>query len=277
MTFLLGALACKIVFAQSYKLAVARRQDVDWVSLISFAAGAALIVPLQATRLRELAGPALWLGLAYGLSGGSAQLFFFRALFHGEMSVSWTIVQLSTIIPVAASIVFWHEYPSPLQAVAIVGMVVAILLMGNVEIRLIQEPLAWTGWMALAFVASGLGGVAMKLLQSQPSRPSEGAFLFFAYLMSVLMTAPLVRGQRPTRAALGIGIVRGGAILATNWLVLEALKVLPGYLVFSMYSAGGVTLNVLFAALAWDERPTRWGYAGIGLAVVSSLVFSLGQ
>ena len=276
MVFLTGSLACSAIFAQSYKYAVARGHDVDWVSLVSFVFGALLLALGLSGSLSTITLPAVGLGIAYGLTGGSAQLTFFRAVRYGDMSVSWTIVQLSALIPVLASILFWREQPSAWQALAIGGMVAAILLMGNVELKLVPQPLRWAGWLGLSFLFSGLAAICMKVLQSSPDASAEAAFLLVAYLVSVLLTLPLVRGRRPGPWDLAIGALRGAAILAANYLLLQSLRSLPGYLVFSVYSAAGVMLNVLLAVLIWHEKPGRWAWVGVLLAVLSIVTLSLG-
>lgn len=275
MGYLVGSLAFGSVFAQSYKFAVARDQDVDWVGAVSFVMGALFLLLAQSGSLATATWPAIWLGVAYGATGVGAQLAFFRALRHGDLAVSWTIVQLSALIPVLASIILWHEHPDIWQALAIGGMVVAILLMGNVELHLVHRPMLWAGWLGLSFLCTGLGGICLKLLETSPARQGETPFLLTAYLVSALLTLPLIRGRRPGRGEVAVGAVRGLAILLANFLMLQAVRVLPGYLVFSVRAAGGVLLNALLAVLVWGERPQKGAYGGIALAVASIAVLSL--
>jgi drug/metabolite transporter (DMT)-like permease len=277
MLFLTGSLAGSAIFAQSYKYAVARGRDVDWVSLTSFAFGVLFLALGLSGSISFVSLLAVGLGVAYGLTGGSAQLTFFRAVRYGDMSVSWTIVQLSTLIPVLASIFVWREQPNPVQALAVGAMVAAILLMGNVELKLVAHPLHWAGWLGLSFLLSGLSSLCLKVLRSSPSASAEATFLLIAYLVSVVLTVPLVRGRGPSRWDLAIGVVRGMANLAANYCLLQALEHLPGYLVFSVYSASGVMLNVLLAVLLWHERPDKWAWLGVVVAVLSIVALSLGS
>lgn len=276
MYYLTGSLAGSALFAQSYKYALARGRDVDWVSLSSFAFGALLLGLGLSGSLSAISLLAVGLGSVYGLTGGAAQLTFFRAVRYGDMSVSWTIVQLSTLIPVLGSILIWREQPTTGQMLAVGTMVAAILLMGNVELRLVSQPYQWAGWLGLSFLLSGLSSLCLKVLRSTPAEPAEATFLLVSYAVSVLITLPLVRGRWPHRWDLIIGAVRGTAILTANYLLLQALAHLPGYLVFSVYSASGVTLNVLLAVLLWHERPDKWAWLGVVLAVISIVVLSLG-
>lgn len=275
MFYLFGALTSSIVFAQSYKFAVAKKYDVDWVSAVSFMMSAVLLVASQIGRPLSINSHTLLLGVFYGLVGGGAQITYFRALKYGDISVSWTIVQLSTLIPVGASIVFWHEVPSIIQAAAIGGMALSIMLMGNMEIKLVQDPRAWAGWLGLSFLASGLSGVCMKVLESLESGRSETTFLLTGYLVSVLFTIPLIRNRRSGRLEWIAGSVRGLAILLANYLLLQAIRLLPGYLVFSVYSAAGVSVNAILAILVWRERPKFDALAGILVAVLSLILFNI--
>lgn len=65
---------------------------------------------------------------------GGTTIFFSRiallaSLKYGKVSSSWTIVNLSVVIPVLASIFLWHEIPLPRQIIGLFLVPVAIGLL----------------------------------------------------------------------------------------------------------------------------------------------------
>jgi len=275
MSYLLGAVGCAALFVQSYKFSVARGYDVDWVTVSSFAFNVLLLLLIRTASHGAIAWPAIWLGVGFGLAGGLAQFAFFRALRYGALSVSWTVVQLSMLMPVLASILFWGEHPTLWQRAAIGGVALAVVLMGDVELRRLRCPLAWASWLSLSYVTSGLSAICMKALGSMEEGGSKVAFLLVGYTVSALLMLPLVRGRRLGLGEAVVGIVRGLAILSANYLQLKAIGILPGYLVFAAYSAAGVTINVLAAILIWSERPPGRVVVGIVLAITAIVGLNL--
>jgi len=275
MIQLLGAILCNAVFGQSYKLAVAREHDVDWVSLLSFASSSLAVLPQLAFGRGDLAWTAVALGGGFGLASGFAQVAFFRTLRYGPLSTSYAIVSLSTLVPALTSIVLWGERPSTWQYVAMGATVLAVLLMGDVELHNLSRPLAWAGWLALAYLSSGLSGVCMKAAGSLPGERSRLLFLLVGYVVSGILTGPLVRGRGPGMPELAVGAVRGLAIVLANLLLLSAIASLPGHVAFSAYGAGIVMVNVMAAVVLWHERPRGWAILGILLGIAAVVLFSL--
>jgi len=275
MVYLLSAIISNAIFGQSYKFSTVRGYDVDWVCVLSFVFGGFFLLLTPDSGRGAIAWPAVVLGVGFGLAGGLSQLTFFRALRHGALSVSYSVVALSILIPVLASILFWAERPTILQGAAIGGAVLAVALMGDVELRRVQQPLAWAGWLGLSYVASGLGSICMKVMVGLQTDRSLVTFLLVGYTVSALLGLPLVRGRWPGWREAAAGAVRGLAILSANWLLLKAMELLPGYLVFAAYGAGIVMVNVLAAVLVWGERPRGWAFVGILLAVAAIILFNL--
>jgi drug/metabolite transporter (DMT)-like permease len=275
MIYLLGAIAANAVFAQTYKLSVARGYDVDWVCMLSFASSAllVLVIPGGATAGSDWRAAAL--GVAYGVLGWLSQVAFFRALGYGPLSVSYTITALCVLVPILGSILLWNEHPTLGQGFALVGTVLAVALMGDVEIRRLRQPLSWAVWVGLSFLASGLAGLDMKAMASIERDGSRRLFLLVGYAASVLLSLPLLRRHRLGWPEALAGCTRGAAILLANWLLLAAASLLDGYVVFAVYGASLVTVNVVAAILFWGERPRGRALGGIVLAVAAIVLFNV--
>jgi multidrug transporter EmrE-like cation transporter len=115
----------------------------------------------------------------------------------------------------------------------------------------------------------------MKMLESLEPGRLEGIFLLVNYGAAVLLGLPLVRGHPLGKGEVAIGALRGLSILVANYLLLRAVATVSGYLVFAVYGALGVLVNVLAAVLIWGERPKGGAGAGIVLALGSIVVLNL--
>jgi len=275
MIYLLSAVLSNSVFGQSYKYSVVRGYRAGWVCFLSYCASGLLALVAEGASDAAIGWPTVALGAALGLASSVAQVTFFRAVQRGPLSTSYAIVALSTLVPTVASILFWREQPSLLQVMAIIGAIIAVALMQEFDLSGGPQPWAWGGWVGLSFLASGMTGVAMKMFTTLCPDTQRGAFLLVSYVVASAMTAPLVIGSRPARREAAVGLVRGSAILLANVLLLKALAVLPGYLVFSCYGAGIIAVNVLLAVLLWRERPRGRAVPGIVLAVTAIVLLSL--
>lgn len=71
------------------------------------------------------------LGIALGLAGFVNVSVFRIAVTKGNISTSWTIANLSLVIPVMASVLFWHEKFTVKHFLGLVLVIVAILLIGK--------------------------------------------------------------------------------------------------------------------------------------------------
>lgn len=275
MLYLFEAIACGALFSQSYKFSLSRSYDVDWVSSSAFGFSALFLLLTPMGVQEGIAWPPIWLGISYGLSGGLTQFALFHALSYGALSVSWTIMQMSMIMPVLGSILFWGERPTVWQAGAITGALLAVAMMGDVELRQVKQPLAWVGWLGLSYVTAGLAGISMKAVGHLGAGRWSVTFLLVSYIVSALLGLLLVRGRRLRRQEAAMGAVRGLAMVLTDYLLLKALVLLPGYLVFAAFSVASVVINVLAAVLIWGERPKSQAAAGVLLAVASIVGLNL--
>jgi drug/metabolite transporter (DMT)-like permease len=97
-----------------------------WPAIIS----AALLV-LEATISRQVSFPpvVLGVGLICGAVGSIAILALQNALHYGQISTSWLIINLSTAIPTALSIVIYKEQVGTRQKLSLVLVALSLALL----------------------------------------------------------------------------------------------------------------------------------------------------
>ncbi|MDO8587603.1 MAG: hypothetical protein Q7T82_11245 [Armatimonadota bacterium] len=127
---LISALAFTVL-GVSYKLSDRLKCDDRQVNLCMFITGA-IIILVWAWRTGCLVPhkPAMAAGTAMGAMILAAVWAFRKAVAKGGIAASWTILQLSMIVPVSASILFWHETLSPRVGLGLALVAAAIVLLG---------------------------------------------------------------------------------------------------------------------------------------------------
>jgi len=69
------------------------------------------------------------LALAGGITIFISRLALLTALKYGKISSSWTAVNLSLVIPILASMIFWKEIPNLRQTIGLLMVPLAIILL----------------------------------------------------------------------------------------------------------------------------------------------------
>ena len=94
---------------------------------------AAFIVAIGGLFVQRYEGfntSSILIGLAAGIMYFLAGYSFMRALDHGRLSLSWTIRSLAIVIPIVASIVFWHEDLNWKRCIGFCFLAICVVLVG---------------------------------------------------------------------------------------------------------------------------------------------------
>lgn len=140
MLYAILAVACYVATSVSQKTAARRGLDAVGVNLVLRVSGAVLTAVLLLTAF-DWAQPQLPQAGLVGLAGGACAFVAgyagLRALSFGSLNATWSLLRVSTVIPVLASIVIWGELQAATSArqvavkLAGVGcLLVAMVLLG---------------------------------------------------------------------------------------------------------------------------------------------------
>ena len=121
-------------FAICYKIAANRRCNLLLVNVWMYVS-ALISMVLYVALTKHITfdwKPAL-LGSIAGMFGYIATVTFFLHMRRGQLTSSWTVINLSVGFPVIASMVIWREHPTPRQITGLLLMFTALLLFGRRE------------------------------------------------------------------------------------------------------------------------------------------------
>ncbi len=249
------------------------------------------IAPGLASQPGDALGPGLSLTIAAMILapvGGFvfALNFFLMVLAIKKRGVALpvTLMRLSAIVPVAASLLFFGESPTWLQVLGMLGALAAAAMMsvsfrGGELVRSTDgesKMILAISSLALLF-CFGLGDLTMKLFErlgNQQERPLFLAALFGSAGISVGVTMLLRRvGVKPVDAMWGI--LLGVPNYFSSYFLVGALRVFPSHVVFPTVTALTVMVIALIARTVFREGIGALGLAGIALTLVSIAAVNL--
>lgn len=125
------AVTAYAVLGLSYKISDHKKCDQSQVNFFLFLSAAIIVLVWGLVRGTTVTpGAAVILGVVDGVIVFASVLVFRRAAALGRISTSWTILNLSLVIPVIASVVFWREIPSARHHAGFGLTLIAIILLG---------------------------------------------------------------------------------------------------------------------------------------------------
>jgi drug/metabolite transporter (DMT)-like permease len=247
------------------------------IGVILFAVGAALF------GLRYLAVPVplsqtvILLGLCAGVLFTLMYVLMIPTMSDRGVSLMTALQQLSVLFPLGASLLIYQERPSLLSAIGaglcLVAMPFLALDRGISGEGLTRRKLfIFIGLM----VVNGIALTAAKIFDELGLPEQLNGYLLILLGTAAAGCVPFAVAslrQAPQKRYGGLTLAWGvylGLLLGVDQLlILLALRLYPGVVVYPISQAGNLSLVTLLSLLLWRERPGLAGFIGIALAVVA--------
>jgi drug/metabolite transporter (DMT)-like permease len=299
----MGFLALHIVTNATFLLLVSiGRRPRFYYPLVGFTnyatAGVLALVALALSGPARLAPAAALWGAVNGAQYQVTYLLMFVLYGMVGLAVTSSVMRLSVVVPVLASIAIWNEWPTLPQAagLALAACALPLLTRGSARINAsagsqapgslvhIETPRAMLGrvtLMGVTLLISGCGLLAAKAFAELEQPEQRPVYVLAAYTTATVLSviawpwhrhfSATPRGDAAqTRRSLALGIVVGAMNIAQIWVLLPALAEVPGVIAFPVAAAGGLALATLGARFLLHERLPWPAYAGIGLAMLAA-------
>lgn len=280
MIFLALHIAFMISFGLQVKYHQASGRDLLSVGAINYFF-AALAAGIWVVHKGEFGlSNATWItGTLCGIGYVISYLFLMSAVKSSGLSITWSVVRLSVIIPVLFSIFYWKEQPSVYQIGGIVSVCVSLPLLsirsgngGSNRIISRISPMI----IALFFTTGGSSLTAKAFSEFSPAEQRQMYLLFLfgtTAVMSVCLLA--IRRRLPRVSDIPFGIALGSSNLLAGHFLLLSLNSLPGMLVFPISGSIGIVLTTLAGVAIWRERLRRFSILGIIAAAIAVVLINL--
>jgi len=195
-----------------------------------------------------------------------------------------SLMRLSAIVPVAASLIFFGESPRWLQVIGMVGALIAAVMMsvsfkGGEEMKGEgrDSKFMLALWSVGLLICFGLADLSMKLFErfgDTLDKPLFLAVLFACAGLSVLIVMIAKRCRLRWVDALW-GVILGVPNYFSSWFLVGSLTELPSYIVFPTVTAATVMLIALIGKVFFKEEFGKLGLIGIVLTMVSIVLVNV--
>ena len=260
---------------------------------------------LLATRSPLYQPQALGLAVIGALSYVLTCACYLTASRERDIAANWTIVNLSVLVPIGASVLWFGDKFTGAKAAGALLTLVAIVLVGG-KTNLGAVARGASRWKVFILGAFLLNGVLSALFRWVPPGDS---FLFVGYFygVSCLMALPFMLAQTraltssaaslppaassasprpaaartPSRAMLGWSLAGAASHCAGMLLTMAALAVVakvsaqPGVVVYPITNGFVIPLGVVLGALILRQAIDRRRWLGVAVGMVGLVLLSL--
>lgn len=290
MIFVAGQVFGNFVFAMSLRYARGRRFHYLTVGTINY--GVAAVLAVAWLLLIGVPGPdllAIVLGAINGLQYQISLVILFTVVELVGIGVTFGLVRLSIAMPTLASIFLWGEQPSSLQVVGLALAFVALPLLGADAHQAARSERGrslrtWGVLLAVLFL-SGAGFTAAKAfaeLSTPDYQPLYTASLFVTATLGAAFIWPIRKRFRlpewqnvSMRSNVSLGLIMGATNLFQLAMLLLALAVLPGTIVFPLTATVGLATTLLGGMVLFGERFGRLTAIGIVLTLFAIVFINI--
>ena len=243
-------------------------------SLIGF-----LLIPQKAMLLN--AHPAT---IGYGIIGGCLFVLSLVCM-QTSIGVSGAILtsafsKLGLIVPITLSIFLFHEMPTLLQGAGLLIVLCAFLVMNRSSDP--EKPQEFHLLSLLIVLLTGGMADAMAKVYSAVQLPAEEpVYMFVLFICASILTTFLMlwetrrTGKKASLRDLASGIAIGIPNYFSSLFLLGALRTIPSFITYPVFSAGGILLVTAAGILLFHERFNRNQSLGLLLILVSLVLLNI--
>ena len=189
-----------------------------------------------------------------------------------------TFAKLGLLVPLTISIVFFGERPGILQYTGIFLVIGSFFLIQPAKEKSAgAKPLI----LLLTLLAVGCSDSGARIFEHFGSRSDDRLYYFFIFLTACFLCFGLMSaekrktGKRMLLPEFAAGLVLGVANYYASYLLLAALTVLPGYLVYTIFSVGTIILVTLISIPVFGEKLSVRQTAGMAVILTALVLLNI--
>lgn len=240
----------------------------------------------------EVSWGVVLLGLGAGVALFSARWLLLKALTFGKAGVSWTIVNLSVVLPVLFAMIVWKEEATVYQVIGLVLVPLGIILMREKSAGTPAEAVAWDNqaqeerrkrrsWLKfilLCLFLEGAFALSFKLVGRLRLAESRNMFILLYNFFALTLALPLVVRARavPGRKELVAGAAAGVCVSVSAIFFITAAAHLEAIRFYPIATASSIVLVAIASRLIWKERTTAIQKVGMVLALAAIGLIAMG-
>lgn len=188
--------------------------------------------------------------------------------------------KLGLIVPIALSIFLFHEMPSLLQGTGLLIVLCAFLVMNRSsgqdrpqEFHLLS--------LLIVLLTGGMADAMAKVYSTYQLPEEEPVYMFILFVCASVLTTFLLlwetrrTGKTASLRDLASGIAIGIPNYFSSLFLLGALRTIPSFITYPVFSAGGILLVTAAGILLFHERLSRDQSLGLLMILVSLVLLNI--
>lgn len=221
------------------------------------------------------------LGVAGAVTFVASLGSYLMACRQRDIGANWTIVNLSVILPIVFSILWFHDSFSTEKGIAIALTILSIIIIGG-GFKGVGASLGWLKYIGLAFFFNAWLPIILRFV------PRERAALFTTYLYGVgfviVLAYKLLFDHKTSfeKGVVGLSVAAAGSHWSGLVLTIAALTAVgrvssqAGIVVYPITNGLVIPVGVLLGVWLLQEKLHARTVAGVALGVVALLFLSVG-
>ena len=212
----------------------------------------------------------VWLGLLSGVLYLAGLVMFQSNTRRKGIVLSAVFMKLGLLVPIVASVLFFHESPTFSQ---IAGFCIAVLAIVLINLKKDCSGNGFGFGLIVMLLLSGGADVMAKIFDVYGPAELSALYLFYTFAMAFVLCLLLVvhKKERPGFRELLYGTLIGVPNFFSAKFLLAALTKLPAVVVYPSFSVGTMLIVTVAGVAVFRERLSRVQWVALA-AIIAALV-----
>lgn len=189
--------------------------------------------------------------------------------------------RLGLLVPLALSLIFFHEQPGILQIIGLIIVFLAIWVLNSIRPAESASQKADPLFLIIVLLASGASDAMAKIFETAGSRAEDAVYIFIVFLSAAFLTCFLLYAEtkRSGKKAALRDFAAGTAVGIPNYfssaLLLKALSGIPAFIAYPVFSTGAILLVTFVSVLFLKERIGRRQILALAMILTALILLNL--
>lgn len=211
------------------------------------------------------------------------QMTYTKALAIGNVSLTALIVNLSLVINVLVSYIFFDDNISVLRLVGILTTIVTLFMSIDIKSGISIKGRNWILFVITAMLTSSAGSIVQKVLGESQFATYNRAFTSASYLVAAVLAFLMYKVQKSNGEDKTFKIGKDAIIYAMSigvvlaiYVVINvyALSTVEGTFFFPTYAGGTIILSTLSGVLFFKDKLSGKQIIGVILGIVAVVLMN---
>jgi len=216
----------------------------------------------------------LWLGLLSGVLYLAGLVMFQSNTRRRGIVLSSVFMKLGLLVPIVASVLFFHEMPTVIQ---IAGFCIAVFAIVLINLKKEGDGKGFGFGLIIMLLLSGGADVMAKVFDVLGPEALSALYLFYTFGTAFILCVVLVvlKKERPGLRELLYGTLIGIPNFFSAKFLLGALTKLPAVVVYPSFSVATMLIVTLTGVAVFRERLSKVQWIALAAIILALVLLNI--